>query len=386
MSNHFIINTLSRSDQLLKSEIWNSSKPFGLGYPFNFVLERTKDGIRVRNLNEVTVENIPENQLLNQEHSLSNNIKIRIYPVRSGEISLNWKSNYIEPQDVVDLEEIKTFRKSVLSSFVGLCVLISIAMITSHFFHSKDEAIIPPQFAKFILTPQVSQGLTENKESAQEQEGASKKAGSLIRAFQSTVVQKSTQKLLKGGVLALLAKSDLLSDRNSKAALSAMFDQGQKSRTLTPVAGLLSSNPIVVGALGGGAGAGNSVGYGKGERVSLKGQGESFVSLSTQDAKVEDGLSKDEVGRVIHSHLAEVRYCYESAMIKNPSVQGKLVVDFIIQGGGNVKSGKINSSTVGDASLDQCILSHLFKWKFPKPTGGVDVAIVYPFIFKALGR
>jgi TonB family protein len=104
------------------------------------------------------------------------------------------------------------------------------------------------------------------------------------------------------------------------------------------------------------------------------------------DSTVEEGLSKDEVGRVIHEHIGEVRYCYESAMIRKADIQGKLVLDFTIGAPGNVKSAAINSSTLGDSGLDQCILSHLMKWRFPKPRGGASVAVSYPFVLKSLGK
>ena len=103
-------------------------------------------------------------------------------------------------------------------------------------------------------------------------------------------------------------------------------------------------------------------------------------------SSVDEGLTKDEVGEVIHKHLSEVRYCYESAMIRSPDIEGKLMTDFTINGQGIVKSADVKSSTLPDPRLDDCIIRRLVTWKFPKPRGGVDVAVAYPFIFKSLGR
>jgi len=148
---------------------------------------------------------------------------------------------------------------------------------------------------------------------------------------------------------------------------------------------------ITVGPQGGKASAdGTTVGYGQGQKAGLEGQGKAFVSLDTKESRVEEGLTKEEVGNVIHSHVSEVRYCYESAMMKNPNIQGKLIVDFVIQGkgaqAGIIRSARINSSSLNDLSVDQCILGHLTKWRFPKPKGGVEVAVTYPFLFKSLGK
>lgn len=69
---------------------------------------------------------------------------------------------------------------------------------------------------------------------------------------------------------------------------------------------------------------GGKSGYGKGEHAGVSGQGPVSFPSNTQGVDVDEGLTKDEVGRVIHAHIAEIRYCYESEMIKNPTLEGKL--------------------------------------------------------------
>jgi TonB family protein len=108
--------------------------------------------------------------------------------------------------------------------------------------------------------------------------------------------------------------------------------------------------------------------------------------MDTGGSSVDEGLTKDEVGEVIHRHLSEVRYCYESAMLRTPDVEGKLMTNFVIGPNGMVKSTEVKSSSLPDARLDDCILRRLATWKFPLPRGGIDVAVTYPFIFKTLGR
>jgi TonB family protein len=111
-----------------------------------------------------------------------------------------------------------------------------------------------------------------------------------------------------------------------------------------------------------------------------------WVNLDTLTATVEQGLTKDEVGEVIHRHMKEVRYCYETAMIRQPDIEGKLVVQFTIGSLGGVKSTGVRDSSVPDSRLDECIISRLAAWKFPQPKGGIEVAVTYPFIFKTLGK
>jgi len=147
--------------------------------------------------------------------------------------------------------------------------------------------------------------------------------------------------------------------------------------------GVLGGVGLAVGVTGGG-GEGGYGGTVKG--VGVGGQGDGFLSLNMKDAVIDEGLTKDEVGKVIHSKISEIRYCYESSMVYKPDIEGKLVVDFTIAGNGGVKVSSVKESSVQDSRLDDCILRRLAKWQFPKPKSGVDVAVTYPFIFKKLRR
>ena len=392
MNQQFIISTFSKQDRLMGRVIWDSHKPMGLGYPFRLILEKGKtekgqDRIRIWDLQGGLAEEVSEDTLSGKSFPFGRDSKFTIAPVRHAEIAQSWSSEHVDSEMLGSTAEARTFRKLLVGSLSGLGVIL-LSAVTLSMFIKPSEELVPAQFAKVILTPPRISGSQGSKARANQEKEKGSRSVNLVQAFKAPEVQKSTQKLLTGGVLALLAKSNFLPDGKSKAMVSAVFDGTKNKKSLASLSPLLESNPMNVNVLGGtGAGGnGNSVGYGKGGQAVVQGQGNSFVALNTPDAMVDEGLSKDEVGKVIHSHLAEVRYCYESAMIRNPSVQGKLVADFVIQGGGLVKNAKVNMSNVGDVSLDQCIIDRLFKWKFPRPRGGIDVAVVYPFIFKSLGK
>jgi TonB family protein len=136
----------------------------------------------------------------------------------------------------------------------------------------------------------------------------------------------------------------------------------------------------------GGSGQGTSTGYGNGSQAKVAGQGGGQVSLALEESIVEEGLTREEVGEVIHKHMSEIRYCYESSLMRTPDIEGKLNTSFVIDGTGIVKTAAVKSSTLPDPRLDDCILRRLKTWKFPKPKGGIDVPVTYPFVFKTLGR
>jgi outer membrane biosynthesis protein TonB len=95
-------------------------------------------------------------------------------------------------------------------------------------------------------------------------------------------------------------------------------------------------------------------------------------------------IDREAVAKVINSHLQEVHACYERALLKDPGLAGKVVLEWTIGGGGRVTAAKTKSSTLRNSAVESCILSNLKTWTFPAPKGGV-VIITYPFLFNSVG-
>lgn len=159
------------------------------------------------------------------------------------------------------------------------------------------------------------------------------------------------------------------------------------------------------GIVGGTGGSPNGVAGGYGLSTRYKGTGTKegtgiggipggslFVDL---DAKTEgggfsgaisEGLTKDEVGRVIHQHSSEIRECYESALASTPSLKGRILVDFVIGPNGMVRTASLSENQTGSQALPGCVVGRLKSWKFPNPRNGVNVSVSYPFTFRTLGE
>jgi hypothetical protein len=392
MTQTLVVTLLSKGGAVLRTSVWDPKEPFGIGHPFQWTLESISNGVRVRDLSTLKVEEYKEDFVdkngIELSSKLGSQLKVRIHPYRYSDSHPEFSPPWISTEGLHTPTDESLFKKAMQGAGVSVAALVVLSFLMPHPDVSHEE-LIPPQFAKILMTS-TAKGEQSKKMNKSADEGKNK-ATNIVKAFQSEQVQHSTQALLKGGVLSLLAKSNLLSNSRSQTALKSLFDQGKASQSLAKLSGVNDVASIAVGTQGGKASAdGSSIGYGQGQKAGIEGQGKSFVSLDAKEATVEEGLTKEEVGNVIHSHVSEIRYCYESAMIKNPNIQGKLIVDFVIQGkganAGIIRSARINNSTLNDISVDQCILSHLTKWKFPKPKGGVEVAVTYPFLFKSLGK
>ena len=88
--------------------------------------------------------------------------------------------------------------------------------------------------------------------------------------------------------------------------------------------------------------------------------------------------------RVINSHLNEVSACYERALLREPGLAGKILLEWNISTSGVVTTAKTKSSTMKSSAVEACILTALKGWKFP-PARGAGVVISYPFLFNSVG-
>ena len=101
--------------------------------------------------------------------------------------------------------------------------------------------------------------------------------------------------------------------------------------------------------------------------------------IDTMPAIVRGGLDKEIVRRVVRQHLNEVRYCYEQALVRQPSLAGRVVTQFTIANTGKVLVSVLQSSTLGAPPVESCIVTATRRWLYPAPSGGGIVTVTYPF-------
>ena len=135
--------------------------------------------------------------------------------------------------------------------------------------------------------------------------------GRVTQAFRAQALQSAVDGLLRGGMTKLLSDSQFVSGiGNSEAARRLLKADSQALVSTAPIVGMLTTRSVKVASVGrewhGYDGSGE-VGYSSGDHTAVSGQGKSFLSLDTGGSSVEEGLTKDEVGEVIHRHLSEIR-------------------------------------------------------------------------------
>jgi hypothetical protein len=203
------------------------------------------------------------------------------------------------------------------------------------------------------------------------------------------------------GLLAMLGRGN--------AGLSTIFGSGGLGGDLKGAIGGITGTAVGdahgFGGLGlkgtgsGGGGVGNTIGVGD---IGTKGRGGGLgsygtgvgglgkkgsadVSIDSSEAVIMGSLDKELIRRVIQQHRSQIRYCYESELVRNPKLGGKVAVKFVITPDGSVSTATTAQTTMHNTTVENCINSRVRSWKFPKPKGGGIVVVTYPFLFKQSG-
>jgi hypothetical protein len=128
-----------------------------------------------------------------------------------------------------------------------------------------------------------------------------------------------------------------------------------------------------------GRGSGAS-GYGSGGG-NFGSKGEGGIGTVGGDPIILGALDKSLIDAVIKRNMAQIRYCYQRELTKNPALGGKITVKFVIAKDGTVSSATTKSSTMSNPAVESCINGRFMRFQFPEPKGGGIVIVSYPFIF-----
>lgn len=119
-------------------------------------------------------------------------------------------------------------------------------------------------------------------------------------------------------------------------------------------------------------------GYGTG---GLGGKGSTKVDVGGQDAAFTGSIDKEAIRRVILAHKAEIRFCYDKELQKNPGLAGKISIGWNITESGSVQNASVETNEMGNAKVANCIVRQLKTWGFPQAPPDVLAHVTYPFVF-----
>jgi len=83
---------------------------------------------------------------------------------------------------------------------------------------------------------------------------------------------------------------------------------------------------------------------------------------------------------IIRTKYDAFRKCYESGLARNPNLEGRMGVRFVINAEGKVTLPRIAENTLPDCDAAHCVRDNFLPLLFPKPQGGI-VTVLYPIKF-----
>ena len=305
-----------------------------------------------------------------------------------GEFSLNTQFDAVLSPFIVKKEVEKPFWKVPLIASLSLLSLVLMTQLFQQEEIKEPEILEPvevkiiPQIQKVVqVAPSDVMNSIQVKDPALVKKAEVKRAVEQNLGFLGILGRKNLTKALGGAPSKLKdvsAGAGAGGTEGSGGELLVGLGQGVK-RTTVGNSGVKGLGGIGTKGAGGGAG-------GYGNAVVGSGEGRSLSSMPlSNDIVLDGGLDRSVIQATIAKYLSQVRACYEIGLGKNPGLGGQVTVNFEIGGSGLLNYSKVAKSTLGNSEVESCITTRMMKWNFPKPLGGVNVKVAYPFLLRPAG-
>jgi hypothetical protein len=114
------------------------------------------------------------------------------------------------------------------------------------------------------------------------------------------------------------------------------------------------------------------------------------VTDTPEPSRQQYPLDRDGIRAAVHDAMPELRQCYESWLMAEPSLAGTLKVKMVLKGIPDGGSGSymdeivvMEDAGMGHMALEGCVRSVLSTMRFDAPEGGGTTTIHYPFTFNS---
>lgn len=137
-----------------------------------------------------------------------------------------------------------------------------------------------------------------------------------------------------------------------------------------------------MGGLGHGAGLGLGQGMGNGHgRLGRGHKTKSPGVMRIGTTQVNGRLPPEVIQRIVRQNYGRFRMCYEQGLARNPNLEGRVQVRFVIDRAGMVSNVQNGGSDLPDSGVTSCVMGAYYGLSFPPPEGGI-VTVTYPIMFQ----
>lgn len=135
-----------------------------------------------------------------------------------------------------------------------------------------------------------------------------------------------------------------------------------------------------IGTLGHGAGTGTGQGFGSGHGRLGGAHKTKAPKVRMGATQVSGRLPPEVIQRIVRQNYGRFRMCYEQGLSRNPNLEGRVSVRFVIGRDGSVSNVSNGGSDIPDSGVVGCVVRAYYGLSFPQPEGGI-VTVVYPIMF-----
>ncbi|MCC6902161.1 MAG: AgmX/PglI C-terminal domain-containing protein [Polyangiaceae bacterium] len=135
-----------------------------------------------------------------------------------------------------------------------------------------------------------------------------------------------------------------------------------------------------IGTCGGTICSGLEGGFGRSLGRNAPGHQTRAPRIAIQPATVNGHLPGEVVQRIVRQNYGRFRMCYEQGLNKNPNLQGRVAVRFVIGRDGAVSNVSNAGSDLPDSGVVSCVVGAYYGLSFPAPENGI-VTVSYPIMF-----
>ncbi len=293
-------------------------------------------------------------------------------------------------------------RKRIFIFLIFILFWIGFVIFSSQVKVSPEEEVeveqLPERFAQVVVpqlieekkaeaTAKIEEKKVEKKVERAQGEGGAPPAGSQQKR------EIIREKVRSVGVLALLTA------KGESGSPIAEILGGSVAQSLDEILGSIGGvrvgsggeelKPLeLAGGVGGGIGrrgadvgdlaakGGKEVGLGEKKVAQVRSQ------ITAEAPNIEGNLDEETVRKIALKNQVSLKYCFQKAQMRNPNLQGKIVVKLTIDGEGNVSDISLEQSTIDDQEMVSCVLRMVKRWKFPAT--GSEITITFPLVFVSI--
>lgn len=117
----------------------------------------------------------------------------------------------------------------------------------------------------------------------------------------------------------------------------------------------------------------------------LRPHGRPALEIRTSPLTVSGPLAPEAIRRVVLRSLGQVHFCYAQTLATRPTVGGRFVVRFVIDGAGTAIESDVARNSTRAPSLNECLAAAVRRWHFPAAADGHPTSVRVAFDLRPAG-